>query len=501
MTSRNAIPVAGLAIVLALVGTSGTGAAGREVSPAFASMNASCTSSVGPGIAAPGSVPSGIPGFHASWSGQSGYMTLCPGDSMTATVAMYNSGSLGWVRGVMGQVAYLGTWSPSPGQDQPSTFGGDGTIGSPNTAWPRYNRVAIQPAAYVGPNQIAWFQFGVRAPMTPGSYRFYIRPLIEGAQWMEDYGIYWQITVPDAGVAAAWSRGVYLQAQVPANGLTVDNTRLVSVTSTLQKTNIHPETAWLYLGPWSPDGTAVVGGDRSGNSYVIWPDSVTHLPRQTNWTWVGSATLSGIVPKETTSGFELLRVDAKSGQVVLRDQIDGDLGLGGSTVSPLGYWASFSTSVPDFLGEAITVSPQGRVSSGPRTIPAGWLPDGRLVFIRQPGGTATVEVRQPWTSEAVVLGRFEVPTEALAEPSADVIVVHDVRSNQLWTLRGTALRSVPLQSTFTGQVMLESISHDGRTLSFSQPGSGESQRTGIVDLESGAVTSMCNGGCLRLIVN
>jgi hypothetical protein len=124
-------------------------------------------------------------------------MTLCPGDTSTATVAIYNSGSRGWVRGVLGEVAYLGTWNPSPGQDQPSVFGGDGTSGSPSTGWPRYNRVAIQPAAYVGPNQVAWFQFAVRAPMTPGSYGFYIRPLIEGAQWMEDYGIFWQITVPD----------------------------------------------------------------------------------------------------------------------------------------------------------------------------------------------------------------------------------------------------------------------------------------------------------------
>ena len=157
---------------------------------------APCTSSVGPGIPPPASVPSGTPGFHAAWYGQSGYMTLCPGDTSTATVAMYNSGSRGWVSGVPGQVAYLGTWNPSPGQDQPSVFGGDGT-GSPNTGWPRYNRVAVQPAAYVGPNQIAWFQFAVRAPTTPGTYRFYIRPLIEGAQWMEDYGIFWQITVPD----------------------------------------------------------------------------------------------------------------------------------------------------------------------------------------------------------------------------------------------------------------------------------------------------------------
>jgi hypothetical protein len=420
---------------------------------------------------------------------------------MTATVAMYNSGSSGWVRGVVGQVAYLGTWYPSPGQDQPSAFGGDGTIGSPNTEWPRYNRVAIQPASYVGPNQIAWFQFSVRAPTTPGSYRFYIRPLIEGAQWMEDFGIYWQITVPETDAATAWSRGVYLETKVPATGFTAENTRLMSVTPTLQRSEIHPEIAWLYLGPWSPDGTAVVGGDRTGNGYVIWPDTLARLPALTNWTWVGPTTVSGVVPGGGSNN-ELLRVDARTGQVLLRQQLGGDLGLIGTTVSPLGYWASFSTSVPDFAGEAITVSPQARISSGARTFPVGWLPDGRFVFLRQPDGqVGSVEVRDAWSASATVLGRFTTTTQGLAQPSANVIVVHDVVTNQFWTIRGASQRTVPLQTPLTGQVELESISHDGRTLSFSQPGSGASSRTGLIDLESGAVTFMCSGGCWRLMIN
>jgi hypothetical protein len=163
-----------------------------EGAPASA---ATCTGSVGPGIAPPATVPSGIPGFHAQWFGQSGYPTLCPGEKSTATVAFYNSGSFGWVSNKMGEMAFLGTWEPSPGQDKMSLFGGDGTNGSPATGWPRYNRVAAQPAAYVGPGQVSWFQFQIQAPQTAGIYTLYIRPLIEGAQWMEDFGVYWRITV------------------------------------------------------------------------------------------------------------------------------------------------------------------------------------------------------------------------------------------------------------------------------------------------------------------
>jgi adhesin/invasin len=205
-----------VSVTLVLATTlAGGPARAAETTPASNTRSATCTSSVGPGIPPPASVPSGIPGYHASWFGQSGYMTLCPGDTSTAIVAMYNSGSLGWLKAFMGQVALLGTWVPIPGQDQPSVLGGDGQFGSPNTGWPRYNRPAIQPADYIGPNQIAWFQFAIRAPQTPGTYILYIRPLIEGTTWMEDFGIFWQITVPTVAAGLAISPA---SANLPVGG-------------------------------------------------------------------------------------------------------------------------------------------------------------------------------------------------------------------------------------------------------------------------------------------
>src|SRR5688572_26222287 len=154
---------------------------------------AECSLRVGPGIPPPASVPSGIPGFHAHWYGQSGYPTLCPGQTSRAVVAFYNSGSFGWQLGPFTTV-FLGTSNPAPGQDQPSILGGDSTNGSPSTRWPHYNRPATV-SYYVGPNQVAWFQFTVKAPSVPGTYRLYIRPLIEQVAWMEDFGVFWQVTV------------------------------------------------------------------------------------------------------------------------------------------------------------------------------------------------------------------------------------------------------------------------------------------------------------------
>lgn len=125
-------------------------------------------------------------------------MSLCMATTATATVAFFNSGSRGWVAGRMGEAAYLGTWGPEPGQDSASILGGDGTSGSIGTGWSRFNRPAVQPAAYVGPGQVAWFQFTVVAPAVPGTYRLGLRPLIEGAQWLEDYGVFWVVSVLNA---------------------------------------------------------------------------------------------------------------------------------------------------------------------------------------------------------------------------------------------------------------------------------------------------------------
>ncbi|TMC77420.1 MAG: hypothetical protein E6J15_03870 [Chloroflexi bacterium] len=186
----------GLLVAIALVAGSAVcapvAAAQAPARPSAAVCNGS---GVGPGIPPPVRVPAGIPGFHASWYGQSGYPTLCPGERSGAVVAFYNSGSRGWVNGRMGEVAYLGTWNGDPGQDEPTVLGGNGELGSPQTGWPNYNRVAQQPHEYVGPGQVVWFQFTIQAPERPGFYRLYIRPLVEGATWMEDVGVYWQVTV------------------------------------------------------------------------------------------------------------------------------------------------------------------------------------------------------------------------------------------------------------------------------------------------------------------
>jgi hypothetical protein len=321
------------------------------------------------------------------------------------------------------------------------------------------------------------------------------------------------VTSPNASPsgAVAWSRGMYLETIDPQLGLAHSNTRLISITRTLQRSQVHNEIAWTSIGPWSPDGTAVVAAEFGGQVFVIWLDSLTKLPPTSGssgtfpvWTWLDAATLGAVIPAGPTSDeWTLVRVDAHTGQILKRDAIVA--WPFGSTVSPKGDWTSFVTAGADGREyEALTVSTTQRVSSGPLTMSAGWLSDGRFVFVRQSSATPTVEVRDPTGPEATVVGRFDFPIEVLAQPSSSVIVVHDSRidKNQLWTLRGAAQRAVPLQYSFCGQLRLESLSHDGHSASFSMPEvPGVGLRTGFIDLETGAVTFICDGGCFGLVIN
>lgn len=47
----------------------------------------------------------------------------------------------------------------------------------------------------LAPGQLGWFTFSVRAPPTPGVYTLAVRPVIDGTTRLEDYGVYWTITV------------------------------------------------------------------------------------------------------------------------------------------------------------------------------------------------------------------------------------------------------------------------------------------------------------------
>jgi glucose/arabinose dehydrogenase len=124
-------------------------------------------------------------GFHSAWVSQSPYPTLQPGQtSGPLNVVFRNAGNQTWTRGVAGQEARL------------AIRGDDNQFAGMAVNWISPNRVAAQAEASVSPGANATFTFQVMAPQTPGVYRLPLRPVIDGAWWMEDQGVFLDVTVP-----------------------------------------------------------------------------------------------------------------------------------------------------------------------------------------------------------------------------------------------------------------------------------------------------------------
>lgn len=120
---------------------------------------------------------------HAAFYAQSAYPTVAPGESTEWVIAFTNTGNVGWDLS-QATALRLGTWSP---QDAPSM------LASP--AWIAPNRPAQQTTTWVGPGQEAWFRVLLQAPTAPGTYRLYVRPVIDGVEWLENVGAYVDVTV------------------------------------------------------------------------------------------------------------------------------------------------------------------------------------------------------------------------------------------------------------------------------------------------------------------
>lgn len=123
-------------------------------------------------------------GFHAAFAGQSPNPTLAPGQTTTLVLALKNTGYRGWYLGSPGQQANIATADPL-----------DVTRPDIAAGWLSLNRPATTTTGYVGPDQVGWFQFQVKAPTAPGVYRLAVRGVIDGTTWLEDPGVYFLITV------------------------------------------------------------------------------------------------------------------------------------------------------------------------------------------------------------------------------------------------------------------------------------------------------------------
>jgi hypothetical protein len=107
--------------------------------------------------------------YRAVFETQAKYPTVPPNATVEWVVALRNTGSAGWYRGVAGAQAALALT--------------DGT------------EVAVQTTAYVAPGQIGWFIARFRAPGAPGAHAVPLFPRIDGRGELPNIGIYALVTV------------------------------------------------------------------------------------------------------------------------------------------------------------------------------------------------------------------------------------------------------------------------------------------------------------------
>lgn len=107
--------------------------------------------------------------YGAAFESQGAYPMARPNGTVEWVVALRNTGSAGWYRGIDGAQASLAL--------------ADG------------NNAAVQSTPYVGPGQVGWFVIRVRASAQPGAYNLFLTPRIDGRGPLRDLGIYATVTV------------------------------------------------------------------------------------------------------------------------------------------------------------------------------------------------------------------------------------------------------------------------------------------------------------------
>lgn len=123
------------------------------------------------------------PEYSYQWVSQSSYPSLFPGEKARLWVLVENTGTKSWNKNVP---IHLATDHPA---DRDSIFFSSSDWLSPNrSAW-------LTEDTIIKPNERAVFMFEITAPNQPGDYLEYFRPVVENISWLEDYGIFWKITV------------------------------------------------------------------------------------------------------------------------------------------------------------------------------------------------------------------------------------------------------------------------------------------------------------------
>jgi N-acetylmuramoyl-L-alanine amidase len=118
---------------------------------------------------------------RADFVSQTPYPEISTSGVGAVSIVLRNTGGTAWRKGTA-QEARLAV----AGNDDKLAFLSDG--------WPAPDRPAVQQEDIVPPGATATFTFAVKG-LVPGTYRLPLRGVVDGGAWMDDLGLFTQVTV------------------------------------------------------------------------------------------------------------------------------------------------------------------------------------------------------------------------------------------------------------------------------------------------------------------
>ncbi|MDD5731608.1 MAG: LysM peptidoglycan-binding domain-containing protein [Patescibacteria group bacterium] len=115
---------------------------------------------------------------------------LNSGETANVWVELKNTGNQTWLADGSNPVR-LGSGSAYGNSNQQLDYASEFV----DSDWLSANRPVGMLDSIVQPGQSTKFQFNIKAPATPGIYKAYFTPVVDGINWMKDIGIYWEIKV------------------------------------------------------------------------------------------------------------------------------------------------------------------------------------------------------------------------------------------------------------------------------------------------------------------
>lgn len=281
--------------------------------------------------------------------------------------------------------------------------------------------------------------------------------------------------------------------------------QLVLAEGQLPGRTVRPDLTWWGASKpeWSPDGTRVLLRDRDLKTYIATTAGVvTELTSAWGqWQWLTNDELVSVHDEAgkpiSESRRMLARMDPRTGRVTNERPISASVEPG--LVSPDARWIAFVQSGPHGPnpGYVFEIGTDRLIKLNDDGGGVGWLPDGRLVVGFEGGVDA---VRLDTLARERIFGAHG---QILAQPHSAAVVVADPQG-VLWTVTpGSAPVRTPARSP--SSAAMHTLSADGVWVSFTEQISAAfpavpSERSGVVNLKTGAVSYACDRECRWLSI-